>query len=757
MNKHCYRLIFSKTLGFLIPVAETSCAAGKQGQTRAPSVPASRQARWLLKALPLALLGALPYTRAEIIIAPAQRASMAVSAGGVPVMEINNPNAGGLSHNRLSEFNVSQPGLIFNNSLRDGTSQIGGHVMHNPNLTREARAILTEVTGNNPSTLEGTLEVFGGRADIFIANAIGMSGTLGVTHTQTKSEAQSTSENINQIGGNISLTTTKGDINLKGVNIQGGSVALDSAAAIHQSAAQSSGSAKSSTDIHSAGITGAMSAGPMGAGLGLSAGANGSYDRSKDSFTSYTNGVISGADVSIRAKGDHTMEGANIQAGSLNYDIGGNQIITSKQDVATMEHERGNWSASGGVGISTLGVVPTGSGSASGGKDYDNSNLTTQQSGIKSDSMNLHVGGDQNLTGAHIINTSGKGSYQVDGTLTATELADYRDKDGGYGGGGGGISKSGLPSVVVEVGRVDQVKYEATQKTTIDLGGMAMNVDGGVVGTVNHDATKMVDVTKDEKVAGTDIKVEISIPSWGKDKKSNKVGPEPDADVPTVRPPVDADTPSTSRPGTPIASETEPTLVRPAPDTPTPPRSPDAPDTPATKPAQAADNAPSISRPAVDMVDGASRPAQDTEVTKPAQAADDAPSTSKPAVDMVDGAPKPAQDTNARHMTAAITGTALKNALALLNSPDRADQAALKAKPVEVKIRGADGEVTIHTVKDANSLLALHGQLVVTGERAEGINVGSPMGQSSKLYIKVVPQPGGGFTTTFTPNPPKPL
>ncbi|MEN0106281.1 MAG: filamentous hemagglutinin N-terminal domain-containing protein, partial [Pseudomonas sp.] len=220
MNKHCYRLIFSKKLGFLIPVAEITRTAGKNGQQRNCASPCTN---WLIKALPLALLGVLPYTQAQILIAPAQQATVTQSANGVPVLEINNPTNSGLSHNRLSELNVSNPGLILNNSLRDGTSQIGGQVMHNPNLTREARAILAEVTGNTPSSLQGTLEVFGGRADIFIANPNGL--TLnGVTTYNASGLAVSTGQVV--LGGSgpqfrVNESSGRLLVGPDGVNTQG--------------------------------------------------------------------------------------------------------------------------------------------------------------------------------------------------------------------------------------------------------------------------------------------------------------------------------------------------------------------------------------------------------------------------------------------------------------------------------------------------------------------------------------------------------
>ncbi|MEK1939390.1 MAG: filamentous hemagglutinin N-terminal domain-containing protein [Pseudomonas sp.] len=174
MNKRCFRLIFSKPLGFLIPVAETTCAQRKPGQQQGHS-PIANPPAWSLKRLVLSLLlaGVPGWAAADILVDPTTPAGSThvISAGnGVPVIEIANPNAKGLSHNRFSEFDVQQPGVIYNNSRVNGVSQLGGAVLLNPNLQRTATAILTEVTGNKPSSLAGTLEVFGDKADLLIAN-----------------------------------------------------------------------------------------------------------------------------------------------------------------------------------------------------------------------------------------------------------------------------------------------------------------------------------------------------------------------------------------------------------------------------------------------------------------------------------------------------------------------------------------------------------------------------------------------------------
>ncbi len=70
---------------------------------------------------------------------------------------------------RVFPTTASVNSTIFNNSRVNGVSQLGGAVLLNPNLQRTATAILTEVTGNKPSSLVGTLEVFGDKADLLIA------------------------------------------------------------------------------------------------------------------------------------------------------------------------------------------------------------------------------------------------------------------------------------------------------------------------------------------------------------------------------------------------------------------------------------------------------------------------------------------------------------------------------------------------------------------------------------------------------------
>ncbi|WP_349956779.1 hemagglutinin repeat-containing protein [Rhizobium sp. ZPR3] len=107
----------------------------------------------------------------------ANQPGVGAAPNGVPLIDIVTPNSTGLSHNKYDNFNVGTPGLILNNFNGEvGTSNLGGATPGNSNLKTSgpASVILNEVTSGNRSALNGPTEVFGGRADVVIANPNGI-------------------------------------------------------------------------------------------------------------------------------------------------------------------------------------------------------------------------------------------------------------------------------------------------------------------------------------------------------------------------------------------------------------------------------------------------------------------------------------------------------------------------------------------------------------------------------------------------------
>lgn len=95
---------------------------------------------------------------------------------GVPVIDIVAPGASGLSHNQFLDYNVGQPGVVLNNALHAGQSQLAGALGANPQFQGQAAStIVNEVISRNASSIEGAQEIFGRPADYILANPNGIS------------------------------------------------------------------------------------------------------------------------------------------------------------------------------------------------------------------------------------------------------------------------------------------------------------------------------------------------------------------------------------------------------------------------------------------------------------------------------------------------------------------------------------------------------------------------------------------------------
>ncbi|BEV72542.1 hemagglutinin repeat-containing protein [Paludibacterium sp. THUN1379] len=128
----------------------------------------------IASALALSLLCS-PRLWAEGIQPVAGSATQVQQVGAVPVVNIAPANAQGLSHNQYQDYNVGRGGVVLNNAIEAGRSQLAGALQGNAALAgRPAAVILNEVVSRNPSLLLGQQEVFGKAADLILANPNGI-------------------------------------------------------------------------------------------------------------------------------------------------------------------------------------------------------------------------------------------------------------------------------------------------------------------------------------------------------------------------------------------------------------------------------------------------------------------------------------------------------------------------------------------------------------------------------------------------------
>ncbi|WP_237680964.1 MULTISPECIES: two-partner secretion domain-containing protein [Agrobacterium] len=149
------------------------------------------------------------------------RPNVTSSDNGTPTLNIVKPSSGGVSHNKLREYNIDTRGLILNNSGLGGTSIIGGKVESNPNLVGggSAKIIVNEVTGSRRSNLNGVTEVFGSKADVIVANPNGID-CMGCGFINTGRATLTTGTPlIDYNAGTVGLETRSGDITISGTGV----------------------------------------------------------------------------------------------------------------------------------------------------------------------------------------------------------------------------------------------------------------------------------------------------------------------------------------------------------------------------------------------------------------------------------------------------------------------------------------------------------------------------------------------------------
>ena len=168
---HIYRVIWNAVSSTWTAVAETARGHGKS--TKAAIHRRGVAALGVLTLIPPFVLAQVP----SVVVSPGSNLNAYVAPNGVTVVNINQSNAAGLSHNQYQNFNVNANGLILNNTTSAQIayqSQLAGQVTANFNQVNTARVILNEVVSNNRSQLAGFTEVLGGRADVVLANPYGI-------------------------------------------------------------------------------------------------------------------------------------------------------------------------------------------------------------------------------------------------------------------------------------------------------------------------------------------------------------------------------------------------------------------------------------------------------------------------------------------------------------------------------------------------------------------------------------------------------
>ena len=180
MNKHLYRIVFNHALGLCQVVSELVRRPGRgasasEGMRTANVRPVSLGLWVAFGWIGLASVATAGQIAGDPNAPGNQRPTVLGAPGSAPLINIQTPSAAGVSRNTYSQFDVGQNGAVLNNSRSNTQTQLAGAIAGNPWLaTGTAKIILNEVTGSNPSQLNGYVEVAGDRAQVIIANPAGI-------------------------------------------------------------------------------------------------------------------------------------------------------------------------------------------------------------------------------------------------------------------------------------------------------------------------------------------------------------------------------------------------------------------------------------------------------------------------------------------------------------------------------------------------------------------------------------------------------
>jgi len=138
---------------------------------------------------------------------------------GTTVVDIAAPSAKGVSKNNWNEFNVSEEGIIFNNSAAPVLTQLGGWSDGNRRLAGgEANIILNQVNGGNRSALLGQIEIAGKSAEFILANPNGITCD-GCGFINTPNVSLITGQSRFESNGDLIFDIANGDVLIDGAGL----------------------------------------------------------------------------------------------------------------------------------------------------------------------------------------------------------------------------------------------------------------------------------------------------------------------------------------------------------------------------------------------------------------------------------------------------------------------------------------------------------------------------------------------------------
>lgn len=256
-----------------------------------------------------------------------------------------------------------------------------------------------------------------------------LSINVSIGTTKSRSESKSTTVVANgsevKAGGDVSIVSTKKDINITGSNVEGKDVTLNAKENLNIIASENTNNTEQSSKSSSASVGASMEL-----GKGPSYSISGSMSKGEVSANGTTfneSNVTANKDLSFASGKDTNIKGGKLSGEKVTGNVGNDLNIESKQD--SNSYKENNKSVGASVGLGSNKAV---SGSASVGKIDSNYKSVTDQSGIYAgkEGFDIRVEANTDLKGGIISSTADADKNKLStGTLTFEDIqnkADYK-------------------------------------------------------------------------------------------------------------------------------------------------------------------------------------------------------------------------------------------------------------------------------------------------------------------------------------------
>ena len=312
-----------------------------------------------------------------------------------------------------------------------------------------------------------------GLKDGFNADDFSLNISIGSQKSKTESSSITTVAQGSTVksGGNVNITATEKDINIKGSDISGEDVSFAAKGDVNITSAKNTNTSSSDSKASSGSIGVSINTSGIS---DINAGYSKYKGEVKENGTTHTNSTVTANDkLTVESGKDTNISGSKVSGGSVEMHAGGNLNIESQQDSQKYDEKY----TSGGLNVNINYATGAGiSGGVSSGTTKSDYNSVTDQSGIYAGEGGFDITVDKNtgLKGGIIDSDATPDKNKLTtGTLTWEDVeneAEYSSKDVGINVNINNGAKDNEKGVTPNIGMPAKGEDESTTKAGVAQG-----------------------------------------------------------------------------------------------------------------------------------------------------------------------------------------------------------------------------------------------------------------------------------------------